>query len=946
MRASLLLLLPFGCHKAGSTSASQGLAPTADCFAALSSALADDGMEGRGVGTAGLENAATYLESQLKKAGLSPVDGSYRQSLQVTTGVALADGNALSGPAGALALGGDFSPLGFSGSGAFTGELAFIGYGIRAPDLGYDDYAGVDLKGKVALAFRYEPGERDEASPFDGKRPTRYSDLRHKALLAREAGAVALVLVAPPAMDDEPDKLPALRVDGPQSDAGLPVIQVTRAVAEAWMKAGGQDLWALRAAIDASYKPSSAAVAGVSVTGKAALAPTTASVENVVGFLPGAGALADEVVVVGAHYDHLGYGGVNSRAPDRHEIHNGADDNASGVAAMVCGVAGLRDGLAGSTADRRGLLVLAFTAEEIGLGGSAWYVGHPLLPLEKTAAMINLDMVGRVRDGRLSALGTDSATGWSAILAPAAQAAGLTLAEGGDGYGPSDQMSFYTHGVPVVHLFSGSHEQYHTPEDDAALLNNAGGGQVALLLQEALGGLLSAPERLSFEPPQAGPVMAGDSRGYGSYFGSIPDYTAMEGTGQDGVKLSGVRPGSPADEAGVLAGDVLIGMGGVSVRNLYDMTFVLQDHKPGDIVEILVRRGDAEVKLAATLRARPAGGSSHGGGGAWVPTAGKDASALLDGRERHLADLRQLTFGGENAEAYWSPDGRKLIFQRTDPGGCDKEYLMDLSSGEVTQLSSGDGRTTCGYFAWPKGERTMYATTEAAGAACPAPPDMSQGYVWAIYPSYDIVWQDGPGKPTTPFLPNPGYDAEATACMVDGRVIFTSTRGGDLDLWSAKPDGSDLKQLTNTPGYDGGAYFSSDCKSMVWRASRPEGKALDDYKRLLKLDLVRPSSLEIYWANADGSNPRKLTNNGAANFGPYPLPGDKGAIFASNMGSDPREFDLWMVGLDGGEPERVTYTAEFDGFPMFSPDNQWLVFASNRGGVNHETNLFVARWVP
>ena len=946
MRGLVLLLLPVACQKAGSPAASQGLAPTADCFSALTAALADDGLEGRGVGGDGLQKSATYLEDRFKAAGLSPVDGSWRQKLEVTTGVALAEGNTLSDAAGALTLESDWSPLGFSASGEFSGDLAFIGYGIRAPELGYDDYAGVDLKGKVALAFRYEPGERDEASPFDGKRPTRYSDLRHKALLAREAGAVALVLVAPPAMDDEPDKLPALRVDGPQSDAGLPVIQVTRAVAERWMKAGGQDLWALRTSIDTAYKPTSVALGSVKITGKAALAPTKAEVENVVGLLPGEGALADEVVVVGAHYDHLGYGGAGSRAPDRHEIHNGADDNASGVAAMVCGVGGLRDALSGSDANRRTLLVMAFTAEEIGLGGSAWYVGHPLLPLDKTVAMVNLDMVGRVRDGKLAALGTDSAAEWPSILAPAAEKAGLTLNEGGDGYGPSDHMSFYTKGVPVVHLFSGSHEQYHTPEDDAALLNNPGGGQVSVLLQETLAGLLSAPTRLTFAPPQSGPVMAGDSRGYGSYFGSIPDYTAMEGMANDGVKLSGVRPGSPAEEAGVQAGDVLVGMGGVSVRNLYDMTFVLQDHKPGDIVELVVRRGGAELKLAATLRARPAGGSTHSGGGDWKPGAGKEAPQLLDPREKHLADLRQITFGGENAEAYWSPDGRKLIFQRTDPGGCDKEYILDLSSGEVTQLSSGNGRTTCGYFAWPKGDRMMYATTEGAGAACPAPPDMSQGYVWAIYPSYDIVWQDGPGKPTTPFLPNPGYDAEATACMVDGRVIFTSTRGGDLDLWSAKPDGSDLKQLTNTMGYDGGAYFSSDCKSMVWRASRPEGKALDQYKQLLKLDLVRPSSLEIYWANADGSNARALTHNGAANFGPYPLPGDKGVIFASNVGGDPREFDLWMVGLDGGEPERVTYTSQFDGFPMYSPDNQWLVFASNRGGVNNETNLFIARWVP
>lgn len=946
-----LLTLVLGCKKAPPTAASEGLDLSADCFAAVAGALSADEMEGRGVGTAGLEKAAAYLESRFQAAGLEPVDGSYRQALTVTTGVSLDEGNALSGLDGGLTLETDFTPLGLSSSGAFSAPLVFAGYGIRAAELGYDDYAGQDVKGKVVLALRYEPGERDENSPFDGKRATRWSEIRAKALAAREAGAVALVLVAPPAQPDEPDKLPALRVDGPRSDAGIPVVQVTRAVAERWMKAGGQDLWALQAAIDQDYKPRSTPVAGVSVSGKVALRPTRAEVHNVVGVIPGQGALADEVVVVGAHYDHLGYGGQSSRAPDRREVHNGADDNASGVAAMLCAAGGLADVWRGDAGDRRTVLVIAFTAEEIGLGGSAWYVANPLFPLERTAAMVNLDMVGRVTDGKLRVLGSDSAPEWADLFSGPAAAAGLALEFGGDGYGPSDQMSFYTKGVPVVHLFSGAHAEYHMPEDDAALLDTAGGARVASLTHGALRALATRPEKLSYAPPTAGPVMAGDSRGYGSYLGTIPDYTAMSGEGGGGVKLSGVRPGSPAEEAGVQAGDVLIGMGGVEIRNLYDMTYVLQDRKPGEVVELVVRRGEADVKLRATLRARPSGGSPHGGsphgGGEWKPTAGKDASHLLEPREKHLADLRQLTFGGENAEAYFSPDGKRLIFQRTGPdGGCDQQYVLDLSTGETTLLSSGKGRTTCGYFSWPAGDRMLYATTEAGGPECPPPPDHSQGYVWAIYPSYDIVWTRGPGQPTEPFLPGPGYDAEATACMKDGRVIFTSTRGGDLDLWVANPDGSGLKQLTNTPGYDGGAYFSTDCASIVWRASRPEGKALDDYKRLLSQDLVRPSALEIFWADADGTNVRQLTKNGAANFGPYPLPGNTGAIFSSNMGGDVREFDLYMVGLKGGEPERVTYTAQFDGFPMFSPDNKWLVFASNRGGTNRETNLFIARWVP
>jgi Tol biopolymer transport system component len=216
--------------------------------------------------------------------------------------------------------------------------------------------------------------------------------------------------------------------------------------------------------------------------------------------------------------------------------------------------------------------------------------------------------------------------------------------------------------------------------------------------------------------------------------------------------------------------------------------------------------------------------------------------------------------------------------------------------------------------------------------------------VWALY-DYDMVWQSGPGEDAEPFLPDPAYDGEATVCTQDGRVVFTSTRSGDLDLWMVHADGSNLRQLTDTPGYDGGAFFSGDCSAIVWRASRPTGAALEDYRSLLAQRLVRPSALEILWMDLDSGNVRQLTDNGRANFGPYPLPDDSGAIFSSNLGASEREFDLYRVGLEGGEPERITYTAGFDGFPVFSPDGRWLVFASNRAGEGSETNLFIARWV-
>jgi Tol biopolymer transport system component len=913
-------------------------------------------MEGRGVGTQGLERAALYLEEEFRSLGLKDGGPAHRQTFPAETGVALGENNALEWSASG---GKDwtpeepragFTPLGFSSSREFSGTLVFVGYGIRAEPLGYDDYAGVDVEGKVALAMRYEPGEKDENSPFDGRNPSRWSDLRYKALVAREAGATALIFVsAPEAGNEESDRLPLLRNEVLLSRAGLPVLQVTPAVADRWLAAGGHDLAELREAIDRSFEPRSVPLSSVRVRGRADVLTTAARVRNIVGVLPGRGDLAEEAVVVGGHYDHLGFGGTRSLEPDTEAVHNGADDNASGVAAMLCAVQGLRPRLRTNPGDRRTLVVLAFTAEEIGLGGSTHYVRNPALPIERTAAMVNLDMVGRLREGGLSAMGSESATEWQPLLDEIAARLDLTLTSGGDGYGPSDQMPFYQENVPVVHLFTGAHTQYHTPADDVATLNFEGGGQVAGFVEALLGELLTRPERLTYQASSGIPTMTGDSRAYGAYLGSIPDYSTM-GAREGGVLLSDTREGSPAHRAGLRGGDVIVEMAGIEIHNLYDMTFVLREHRPGEIISVTALRDGERVSMRAALGRRgaaPAGDSRTGDfRDAWAPGTGVDASHLRDERETHLADLRQLTFDGENAEAYFSPDGRSLVFQRTPPdGGCDQQYLLDLTTGEISLLSSGNGRTTCGYFAYPGGERLIYATTEHLDDACPAEPDRSRGYVWGLY-DFDLVWQDGSGAAPKKFASVAGaYDAEATACMRDGRIVFTSTRDGDLDLYVVNADGSDLRRVTSTPGYDGGAFFTPDCTGIVFRASRPTGPELEDYRSLLAGGLVRPSNLEIFWMDADGGNVRQLTDNGMANFAPYPTPDGEAVLFSSNLGGSEREFDLYRVGRDGGDPERITHTEGFDGFPMFSPDGRWLVFASNRAG-GHQTNLYIARWVP
>ncbi len=322
---------------------------------------------------------------------------------------------------------------------------------------------------------------------------------------------------------------------------------------------------------------------------------------------------------------------------------------------------------------------------------------------------------------------------------------------------------------------------------------------------------------------------------------------------------------------------------------------------------------------------------------------------LLDPREVHLADAVQITDAGENAEAYWSPDGTELIMQSTlGTLPCDQIFTIPADgTGKPTRISSGEGRTTCSYFTYPKPERILYSTTALSSPACPPSPDLSQGYVWAVYDSYEIVSVAPDGSDLRRLTDQPGYDAEATICPVDGTVIFTSDRDGDLELYTMRPDGTDVKRLTHTPGYDGGAFFSPDCSKIVWRASRPEGKELEDYQRLLAQGLIRPNKLEIWVSDRDGSNPQQITFLDAASFAPSFYPSGVRVIFSSNHGSaGPREFDLWAVDTDGTGLEQITFTPEFDGFPLFSPDGTRLVFASNRHHRKPgETNIFVARWV-
>lgn len=314
---------------------------------------------------------------------------------------------------------------------------------------------------------------------------------------------------------------------------------------------------------------------------------------------------------------------------------------------------------------------------------------------------------------------------------------------------------------------------------------------------------------------------------------------------------------------------------------------------------------------------------------------------------KHLDGLKQLTFGGQNAEAYWSPDGRRLIFQSTRDGRqCDQEYIMNADGSGVRMVSTGKGVTTCGYFL-PDNKTILYASTHEAGAACPAPADRSRGYVWAVYPGFDIYLATDEGKIIKKLTATPGYDAEGTVNSKTGKIVYTSMASHDLDLWTMNLDGSGKKQITKSEGYDGGAVFSRDGSKLVWRANHPDTPAkVASYRDLLKDNLTTPMKMELFIANGDGSNQKQITNFGCASFAPTFTPDGKKILFSSNKHKcDSRDFELYLVNLDGSGLEQVTDFGGFTAFPEFSPDGRKLVFASDyKATGKYEFNIFTADW--
>jgi hypothetical protein len=604
--------------------------------------LSDASMEGRGPGTEGLNRARDYLVERFRSMGLDPgfqINGvaSYTQPFTITTGVKVGQQTLelwdhRGEPLLSATPGEEFNALGFSADGEFEGLVVFAGYGIVDAQRGYDSYRGIDanaLRGKVVVVFRYEPqdekgrslwtGGNGSAGPWSGS-----ASLMSKARWAAERGAAALLVVNPPTQDV--GDLKSTRYSYDQTTATIPVIHIQSGLLRAILQSAGRDPGVTTSESLRSANLGSGEVdflEGVYLRGQVKIVVERATVANVAGLAPGGNAGAGEVIVVGAHYDHLGYGDPGRLGPGN-VIYPGADDNASGAAGLLLlgkKACERRSGRAksGSGAghdakscggDRRAVLLVAFSAEERGLLGSSYLVRHErdvAVTSPRVVAMLNMDMIGRMRDDQVLVLGVGSGDRWQAMLDAASAGTGLDIRQDPVAFGASDDFSFYNNKVPVLHFFTGTHADYHQPTDTVEKINPIGGVRVTHLIDRIIQKLADHNESIAFVPDAGGvhPRGMGSSAEGGpatAYLGVVPDYATLYGN--DGCALSGVTPNSPAEAAGLRGGDVIVQWNETPVKNVYGLTEVLRASSPGQTVTIVVRRNGDSVELHATLGRR------------------------------------------------------------------------------------------------------------------------------------------------------------------------------------------------------------------------------------------------------------------------------------------------------------------------------------------------------
>ena len=573
--------------------------------------LSSDELEGRGVETKGIHVAADYIREEFKKAGLKSgvEDGSYYQPFPVRLGVKAALDKStlvLKGPYNEqieLACGADFMPMQIGGTGEVSGELVFVGYGINAPDLDFQEYEGVDVSGKVVVVLRHEPEQNDESSRFNGKDPSGFAYVMTKITAAKLAGAAGILFVNDPIStpDAEVEDLLAADQLGTRN-MGLPFAQIKQSdlaklLEKAPLKDGDgnelADLAAIQKRIDETLKPVSQPLKGWSAELNCVFETASVEANNIIAVLEGEGPLSDETVIIGGHYDHLGYGGYGSRAPGRNEIHNGADDNATGTVAVL---ELARRFAARDRKPARRIVFIAFSAEERGLIGSRYYVENPVFPLDETVATINFDMIGWLRNNNLTIYGATTSPVFEDLVNKAADGTELSVTIPQSGFGGSDHLPFYQRDIPDMFIHTGLTDVYHTPEDKFESINVPGAVTVIDYSERLIDSIVELPARPSFRGKTPAPP-----RRSMAYLGAAPDF----GSSDEGLYIRSVTEGSPAEIGGIETGDILLEIAGKKIANQQDLAAVLRENDPGEEVKVKIKRDGQEKELTVKLGESP-----------------------------------------------------------------------------------------------------------------------------------------------------------------------------------------------------------------------------------------------------------------------------------------------------------------------------------------------------
>jgi hypothetical protein len=566
--------------------------------------LASDALEGRRAGTHGADLAANFIRGTFAQLHLRPLPGlnGYYQPFSLTTSIGLGGGCSLACGDEKYELGKDYAVSSVSSEGAFDAPVVFVGYGVSDAEKQYDDYAGVDVKGKVVLALRFEPENDQGESRFSDNGWSPDVSLVRKARLAIAHGAVAFILVNPPNHHLDDLLMPYSLAPGATVESvGIPFLQVHQSVADGWLKeAGLPNLKSLQGRIDESVKPDSLELPRVRIAGKVAIDRNVHTVNNVLGLLPGKGPHADQYILIGAHYDHLGHGGQGSLAPWSHAIFPGADDNASGTAAMLK----LAEEFSHRPPPDRSIIFAGWVAEEEGLIGSEYFVTHSPINLGKLVAIMNLDMVGRVRNQTLYTGGEGTAPEWQKILDDADEDSPLQLRSiGKGGLGPSDHMSFALKKIPVLFLFSGLHMDYHRPGDKAYKINYLGVREVVELAQRIVIAMEDMPKEQYVSTYDSSGMSLGAPAESKVMLGVVPDYSPKSAAIK-GVRITGTTAGSPAAKAGLKAGDIVVRYNGEPVDTLMQLADELAKGAPGEKITLGILRDNIPLEIHAVLAAR------------------------------------------------------------------------------------------------------------------------------------------------------------------------------------------------------------------------------------------------------------------------------------------------------------------------------------------------------